>query len=148
MRGISQASAKQVENRWTPALIQAAGFTPVSIFFLENYSHLPHPLSHAEAMFIIQLMRHKFDAEAPYPAFTTLAKRMGVTPTAARGYARSLEKKGYLRRVARTSQTSRFHLEPLFAALEKLMLAVDARPEPEVANASYTTPKRAYFRDE
>jgi DNA-binding MarR family transcriptional regulator len=119
--GTSTDSAKQVERRWTPTLIRAGGFTPVSIFFLENYSRLPSPLNHAEAMLVIHLMRHKFDNEAPYPGFTSLAKRMGVTPTAVRGYARSLEKKGYLKREARTSKTNLFRLEPLFVALEKLL---------------------------
>ena len=72
-------------------------------------------------MLVIHLMRHKFDNEAPYPGFTSLAKKMGVTPTAVRGYARSLEKKGYLKREARTSKTNLFRLEPLFVALEKLL---------------------------
>jgi DNA-binding MarR family transcriptional regulator len=121
-------SAKQVSRRWTPALMKAAGFTPVSIFFLENYSALPKPLSHAEALLVIQLMRHKFDREAPYPGFTTLARRMGVTPTAVRGYARSLENKGYLKREMRTSLTNKFHLEPLFEALEKLLK--QSKPKP------------------
>ena len=81
-------SGKQVERRWTPTLINAGGFAPISIFFLENYARLPNPLTHTEALLVIHLMRHKFDRDAPYPGFTTLEKRMGVNPTAVRGYAR------------------------------------------------------------
>lgn len=114
------ASEKSVAQRWTPALIKAGGFTPVSVFFLENYSRLPHPLTHAEAMLVIQLVRHKFDDKAPFPGFPSLGKKMGVTPTAVRGYARSLEEKGYLKREMRTAQTNKFHLEKLFTALEQL----------------------------
>jgi hypothetical protein len=117
-------SAKQVSDRWTPAIINAGGFTPVSVFFLENYAALPKPLTHAEAMFVIQLMRHKFDNEAPFPGFPTLAKRMGVTPAAARGYARSLETKGYLRRQQRVARSNKFHLEALFAALETMIAKI------------------------
>lgn len=126
-------SAKQVSRRWTPALMKT-GFTPVSIFFLENYSALPNPLTHAEALLVIQLMRHKFDREAPYPGFARLAKRMGVTSTAVRGYARSLERKGYLRREMRTSLTNKFHLEPLFDALEKLLKKSRHGPDTNLAS--------------
>jgi DNA-binding MarR family transcriptional regulator len=118
------ASEKAVARRWTRALISAGGFTPVSVFFLENYSRLPNPLTHAEAMLVIHLVRHKFDEKAPFPGFTSLGKKMGVTPTAVRGYARNLEEKGYLQREMRTAQTNKFHLEKLFAALERMI------PEP------------------
>lgn len=99
----------------------------MSVFFLEHYSTLTPPLTNAEALFVIHLIRHKFDAEAPYPGFPTLARRMGVTPTAARGYARSLERKGYLKRESRTAQTNKFLLEPLFEALERILLAPKAQ---------------------
>ena len=60
---------------------------------------------------------------APYPSFGTLAKRMDVSPEAVRSYARSLEKKGYLWREGKIGETNRFHLDKLFAALEKLIAA-------------------------
>ncbi len=126
-----QPASKQVTDRWTPALIAKGGFTPISVFFLESYSSLPQPLSHAEALLVIHLMRHKFDKEAPYPGFKSLAKKMGVTPTAVRGYARSLETKGYLKRVMREAQTNKFQLEPLFKALEKLLQSQTDSIEPE-----------------
>ncbi|AIE85496.1 AsnC family transcriptional regulator [Fimbriimonas ginsengisoli Gsoil 348] len=69
-------------------------------------------------MLIVHLMQHKWDAKAPYPGFETLAKRMGMTSTAVRNHARSLEKKGYLKREPRVSQTNRFHLDGLFRKLE------------------------------
>lgn len=55
----------------------------------------------------------------PFPGFTTLAGRMGISATAAWAHARSLEKKGYLVRQMRVGTTNKFDMHPLFAALEK-----------------------------
>lgn len=106
-------------ERWTPQLVKG-GWTPVSDFFLHYYHALSPPITHGEAMLIIQLMTHKWDKEPPFPAFKTLAKRMGIRPAQARALARSLEKKKYLERQKRVGQPNRFKLEPLFEKLEEL----------------------------
>ncbi len=108
------------------------GWTPVSDFFLENYSRLNPPITTTEAMLIIQLMRHKWDENHPYPAFKTLARRMGITDTAARNHARSLEvRKNYLVRIKRVGMPNLFDLSPLFAALEKFKTQVDSEKKKE-----------------
>ena len=71
-------------------------------------------------MLVIHLIRHKWDEDPPFPGFTTLARRMGISQTATRAHARSLEKKGYLLRQMRVGTTNKFDLRPLFLALEKL----------------------------
>lgn len=113
---------REVAKRWTPQLIED-GWTPVSDFFLRNYHRLSPPITNSEAILVIHLMSHKWDHQAPYPGFKTLARRMGMSMTAARGHARKLEVKRYLRREKRVGTTNRFHLEPLFEALEKLRSA-------------------------
>jgi DNA-binding MarR family transcriptional regulator len=110
--------SREVSARWTEALV-SQGWTPVADFFLDNYAKLEPPLTNAEAMLVIHLVRHKWDDAPPFPGFTTLARRMGISPTAARGHARSLEKKGYLVREMRVGTTNRFDLRKLFTALEK-----------------------------
>jgi hypothetical protein len=110
---------REVSARWTESLTRP-GWTPVSDFFLDSYANLEPPLTNAEAMLVIHLIRHKWDAAPPFPGFTTLAKRMGISPTAARAHARSLERKGYLVRLMRVGTTNRFELGKLFTALEKL----------------------------
>jgi hypothetical protein len=116
---------RSVANRWTPAL--ATSFTPVSDYFLESYHRIkPAPPTHGEAMFVVHLMRFKWDEKPPYPAFKTLAKQMGISDQQARKLARSLEQKKLLRRSFRPNLPNLFHLEPLFRALE-LMLANDAK---------------------
>jgi len=44
---------------------------------------------------------------------------MGLTTTSARNHARSLGKKGYLKRQKRIGTTNLFDLTPLFDALER-----------------------------
>ena len=77
-------------------------------------------------MLIIHLMRHKWDSKMPFPGSKLLAKRMGISATAVRGHARSLERKGYLKRIKRTGTTNKFDLSPLFRALEAYLDTVEA----------------------
>jgi Helix-turn-helix domain len=108
------------EKRWAPEL-KADGFVQVSVFFLENYHRLkPYDLTHGEAMFIIHLMQHKWGVTAPFPAYKTIAKRMGVSTKTTRRYAVSLEQKRFLSRELRIGETNRFHLKNLMDALVRL----------------------------
>lgn len=111
------------EKRWAPSL-KEDGFVPVSTFFLANYHRLkPYDLTHGEAMFVIHLMQHKWDENAPFPAYKTIASRMHVSSKTARRWAQSLEKKGYLKREMRVGETNRFHLNQLMDALVSLKKA-------------------------
>lgn len=108
------------EKRWAPSL-KADGFVPVSTFFLENYHRLkPYDLTYGEAMFVIHLMQHKWDENAPFPAYKTIAQRMHVSAKSARRWAASLDRKGYLKREMRIGATNRFHLKGLLDALVSL----------------------------
>lgn len=124
-----------VSTRWTPALV-AGGWTPVSDFFLDSYARLDPPISTSEVVLIIHLMRHKWDQAMPFPGFKTLSRRMGVTATSVRNRARSLEEKGYLRRLKRIGTTNHFDLVPLFEALERLQASESPRrPRPPAVTA-------------
>jgi len=114
-----RVAQRAVSARWTPALV-SHGWTPVSDYFLDNYSKLTPPITNIEALLIIHLMRHKWDEAPPFPGFKTLARRMGVTDTSVRNHARSLEQKGYINRQKRIGTTNNFDIIPLFVALEKL----------------------------
>jgi predicted ArsR family transcriptional regulator len=56
-------------------------------------------------------MEFKWDSKEPYPAYKTLAKRMGISDKMARRHAQSLEIKGYLKRHIRTAKANRFLLK-------------------------------------
>jgi len=120
----AQGLQRAVTARWTQKLAEA-GWTPICHAFLRHYGSLHPVISPVEAMFVVHLMMHKWDDRNPYPTFATLARQMGVSVSTARGYARSLEKKGYLVRIAHTGDANEFDLSRLFAILEH---AVDMAP--------------------
>jgi hypothetical protein len=94
------------------------GWLGVPDAFLRCYGKLePYGLTTAEAMFVLQLMAYKWTEEAPFPSYSTLAKRMGVTTKMVRRYAKALEEKGYLKRTARIGSSNKFELQPLFDAV-------------------------------
>jgi len=109
---------RSVANAWTPELVKK-GFVGLSRTFLREYAKLSPPITHGEAMFIVHLMDFKWDSQAPFPGYKTIAGYMGVTVKQARRLAKSLDDKKYLRREIRESTTNRFFLEPLFEALKK-----------------------------
>jgi DNA-binding MarR family transcriptional regulator len=113
-----QVVQRQISQRWTPR-IAAAGWTPVADCFLRNYHRLR--ISHSEAMVIIHIMSFKWDADAPFPALKTIARRMGITAPSVRTHLRNLEKHGLLAREFHIGTTNRFHLGPLFERLENLI---------------------------
>jgi hypothetical protein len=116
-----------VEQRWSAAL-KAEGHTPVANYFLGCYSRLkPYSLTTGEAMFVVHLMHYKWGADAPFPSYATLAKRMGVSVKSVRRFAASLQQKNYLRREMRIGSTNLFHLGGLIQALET-QLARDRAP--------------------
>lgn len=120
---------QSIGNRWTPALVKG-GWTPVSTYFIDNYHRLDPKFTSLEAMLVIHLIRHKWDERNPYPTFGTLSERMGISATATRNHARSLEKKGYLRRLMTKGSSNQFDLKPLFKALE-LLVAADKVVKPD-----------------
>ena len=124
---------RNVAERWSTALADK-GWTSISNQFLECYSRLSPSITHGEAMFIVHLMQYKWDQSAPFPSLVTIAKRMGISTTSARSLARSLEKKGYLRREGQKGRTNRYHLKRLFEALEAFV------EEPQSTIASSTSP--------
>ena len=110
---------RDVAARWTPHLA-TGGWTSVVDFFLDHYQDLG--ITNLEAIFLVHLIRFKWTKEMPFPGFKRLAKKMGISATAARGHARRLEKKGMLKRIERTGSTNRFDLTGLFQGLERLQL--------------------------
>lgn len=109
-------STRGVATRWGgDRRILAEGFVAVPTVFLTGFDDIkPYGLTIAEALFVLELMVFKWDAKNPYPSYSTLAKRMGVSTVYARRLARSLETKGYLRRTMRKGETNQFNLQPLF----------------------------------
>jgi len=109
---------RNIQKQWTPKL--ATAFTAVSDAFLRHYRDLK--LTNTEAMLLIHLISYKWDDEAPFPSFDTLANRMGLTKEQVRAHALSLVRKKCLGRTIRPGHSNLFHFEPLFEKLEKLVI--------------------------
>lgn len=107
--------------RWKHGELFARGYLPVPAQFLFHYAKLKPQLTATEAMFVLQLMSFKWDANHPFPSCSTIAKRMGVTDKMVRRYAKSLEEKQYLVRNQRNGRSNTYDLTPLFNALRKSM---------------------------
>lgn len=111
-----------------------AGYVPTPTSFLKNYSRMgTASLTTAEAMFVLQLMVHKWDRKAPFPSYATIAKRMGISAAYARRLARNLKIKGLLRRAVRVGTTNRFDLGPLFEKLAQIVQVNSRKEEAAVA---------------
>ena len=107
-----------VARRLTPLLAEN-GFTAVPALFLSYYHELK--VSSSEAMLVIHLLSFKWDEKNPFPRVALIAERMGMTETAVRQHARSLEKKGLIQRIPRIGTSNEFDLTPLFAKLESIL---------------------------
>ena len=120
----SPKKSRSYAARWQHSELLAAGYLVVPSVFLRHYSRLkPYSLTRGEALFVLHLMEFKWDQDAPFPSYETLARRMGVSTKMVRRYAQALDAKGYLDRVVRTGDTNRFDLRPLF---DKLLKVVEA----------------------
>lgn len=107
-------------SRWRHESLFEKGYLVVPTLFLQHYAQLkPFSLTSGEALFVLHLMEFKWDRSAPFPAYKTLAARMGISPKMARRHAKSLEVKKYLKRRMRVGQTNHFDLNPLFDAVVK-----------------------------
>ena len=86
---------RDVATRWGGhEILVREGYVPVVSLFLKLSGSLkPHPLTPAQALFVLQLMVHKWDAKHPYPAYKTIAQRMGVSVEYARSIARDLRRR-------------------------------------------------------
>ena len=123
------------EKRWAAAL-KEDGHVQISTFFLENYHRLEtYDLTYGEAMFVIHLMQHKWDENAPFPAYKTISQRTHVSVKTARRWAASLEQKGYLKREVRVGTTNRFDLKGLMNALVSLKRQQDQKKKAQKRKA-------------
>jgi hypothetical protein len=120
----------KVANRWSGRAIRK-GFVPVALEFLDRYASLtPWGLTPGEAMFVIHVIRYKWNGDAPFPGYRSIALQMGVSIKSARRYAQSLERKKLLRRTFRLGDTNQFDFSPLMQALECAMQQRERKPVP------------------
>jgi hypothetical protein len=108
-----------ITARWGgDSILMSRGWVGVPVSFLESLDEFrPHRVGIAEAMFIICLMAHKWDERAPFPGYKKIARWLGKSESYVRKLARTLETKGFLKRIDRIGDTNAFDLTPLFTKL-------------------------------
>jgi DNA-binding transcriptional regulator YhcF (GntR family) len=109
------------------------GFLVVPTRFLRGYTLAKSALTTSEAMLLLVIMTFKWSDEAPYPSYDRLGQIMGVSSRMIGRYAKSLEKKGYVRLTRRRGTSSTFDLDPLFRRIPRMPMT---RSEDEAAIAS------------
>lgn len=124
--------------RWQYEELFDQGFVAIPTRFLQLYANLrPHPLTPGEAIFVMQLMSFKWTADAPFPGYKKIARRMGLSDKMVRKYAQSLEAKGYVKRETRVSLTNKFDMSGLFAALREATLAAKTDEVKEALESAF-----------
>ena len=103
--------------RWSEEL-SIHGHTQVSNVFLRNYSRLG--ISSVEALCVIHVFEFKWTVDCPFPSFNTIADRMGKSRNSVQAYIRSLEKRGFIKRVYVEGKSSRINLSPLIEIHERV----------------------------
>lgn len=137
------AKSYSVDKRWGDTL--AKPFTPVSLFFLKNYSKLnalpnARGLTPTEAMLIVHLMSYKWDDRDPYPTVPMLAKLMGIAPRTVRNHLKTLEDHRLItRKRSPYGGSNRYDMSGLIRALEELQ----AKEEETSSSATSSSPEAA-----
>jgi len=103
--------------RWGE-IIANRGCHPVPNEFLNHYREIG--ISSGEALFIIHLTQYKQTSDNPYPSFYTIAKKMGKSRSVIQGYARSLENKGFIKRIPQKGWTNQVDISLLIKRVETL----------------------------
>lgn len=102
-------------NKWPSSLIDK-GFTIIPNLLIWNQGKLG--ITSSELVVICCLASHQWDHRLPFPATSTLARYTGKTNGSIKDNLRSLETKGYLRRIYRDGQTNQYDLKPLKETLK------------------------------
>jgi len=105
-----------IDSRWS-AKVSRSGFSAVPTSFLRHYAQLG--ISSTEAMLLIHIMAHKWNDRLPFPAVKKLADEMGRSVSQVRARLSSLEKRGFIRRVARKGRSNLYDPAALISRLEK-----------------------------
>jgi len=106
------------------------GFLVVPIRLLRGYALAKKSLTTSEAMLLLEIMTFKWGEQAPYPSYERLGQIMGVSARMVARYAKSLEKKGYVKLSRRQGTSNEFDLTPLFLRIPRMPLT---RAEDEAA---------------
>ena len=110
---------KSIRARWSESLATSKrGYTVVTNVLLDTYNALG--ITEGELVFLLEELYYKWTTKNPRPSFRTIARKMGKARNTIQNYARSLEKKGLIKRHFKKGLPSEISITPLVRILEIL----------------------------
>ncbi|HXT17680.1 MAG TPA: hypothetical protein VN706_18720 [Gemmatimonadaceae bacterium] len=122
-------SRQLVVDRWGgDERVLAQGFIPVPrLFLLWGASLLPKPLTPAEVLFIITLVGVKWSSRHPRLSYDTIAARTGLSAEYCRKIAKTLDRRGLVKRSRKQGDANHFDLTEVFRQLSDFQIDGDRR---------------------
>lgn len=113
------SSRQRVVDRWGgDERVLARGFIPVPRLFLRWGASLsPKPLTPAETVFIITLIGVKWSARHPRLSYDSIAEHTGLSAEYCRKIAKTLDRRGLIKRSRRQGDANHFDLTEVFRQL-------------------------------
>lgn len=103
-------------TKWSPA-IKKKGYVQVPNLLIMHLADLD--VRPTELMFLLTILVHRRTRKNPYPSLNTISNYGGKARGTMQGAARSLEKKGLIRRISRGgNKTNEYDITPLINRLE------------------------------
>ena len=95
-----QRSLRANEEKWTPALMAAAGWTALPSLILDKQPALG--IDSLDLNILLQLAKYWWKKDdLPYPAKETLSELIGVSPSTIRRHIKRMEAEGLIKRIER-----------------------------------------------
>jgi hypothetical protein len=116
---LKPSARQRIVDRWGgDERVFTRGFIPVPRLFLDWGASLePKPLTPAETMFIITLIGVKWSARHPRLSYDTLGARTGLSAEYCRKIAKTLDRRGLVKRSRRQGDANHFDLTEVFRQL-------------------------------
>jgi predicted transcriptional regulator len=100
LKADQQRSLRANEEKWTPALMAAAGWTALPSLILDKQPALG--IDSLDLNILLQLAKYWWKkVDLPYPSKETLSELIGVNPSTIRRHIKRMEEEGLIKRIER-----------------------------------------------
>jgi biotin operon repressor len=113
--------ADSIKAKW-PDPLWRWGFIPVARAFLRNYRRLEPPITHFQAILLMNLIDYVWTEERPaYPSSDRLAEDLGESTARIEKALQQLEENGYVKRDFQGEKLLGYNIEGLYSNLRALI---------------------------
>lgn len=123
MKFLKTMTRRSFIDNWTP-FIAKNKFSQIPNLLIVHTGDLG--ITPIEFVLLVGLIKHRWDINKPYPSLVTLGRYCGKSRNTMQAAARSLERKGLLRRVFRDGKrTNEYDFKPLIKRLESYSQVIE-----------------------